>query len=250
MKILVTGSKGFFGRNLIYFLKEAGYKDILEYSRDNSEEELRELTRDCGFVFHLAGVNRPKDPKDFYTGNTLLTEKILKALEDNNNPAKVLLSSSVQAGLDNPYGASKRGAEEAVFSYGKRNEAPVYVYRYVNLFGRWSRPEYNTVIATFCHHIWRDIEIRIDDREKLLSLAYIDDVCGQIIRILETGIVIPPGEFVTFPPALVYERKLGYIADTIREFKETGRDRSDDPDEFVSKLYKTYESFSPEIMAD
>ncbi len=243
MKILITGSKGFFGRNLIYFLKEAGYTDILEYNLESTDEELKRYTREADFVFHLAGVNRPEDPKEFYEGNTLLTEKILHTLEENDNPVSVMLSSSIQAGLNNPYGESKRGAENAVFSYGKRNDVPVYVYRYVNLFGKWSRPDYNTVIATFCHHIARDLPIRINDLKTLLSLAYIDDVCAQLLRILETKIVIPPGEFVTFPPSLIYERKLGFIADTIKRFKETGEDFSGDPDLFVSKLYKTYESF-------
>ena len=246
MKILVTGAKGFFGRNLIFHLRNAGYNDISEYTLESTKEELEEYTKSCDFVFHLAGVNRPEDPADFMKGNAGLTEMILNMLEIYGNPASVLLSSSVQAGLDNLYGASKRKAEELCFSYGKRNDVPVYVYRFVNLFGRWSQPNYNTVIATFCHNIARDLPIRIDDREKLLRLAYIDDVAEQLIRILETGIRIPPGEFVTFPPSLIYERKLGDIADTIKEFKDTGRDFSGDSDEFRAKLYSTYVSFLPE----
>ncbi len=243
MKILVTGAAGFFGRNLIADLKENGYDDILKYTRSSGPEELKRYTSECDFVFHLAGVNRPPDPADYMKGNGLFTEELMKMLEESGRKAGVLFSSSIQAGLDNPYGASKRYGEKAVFSYGKRTDAPVYVYRYVNLFGRWSRPDYNTVIATFCHNIARDIPIRIDDRNKVLRLAYIGDVTAQLIRILKTGIRIPPGEFVTFPPALIYERTLGEIADTIEEFKKTGEDHSADQDEFRAKLYETYRYF-------
>jgi len=248
LKILITGAKGFLGKNLLKALSDAGYEEVFEYDTDSSRQDLEEYCRECDFVFHLAGVNRPKDRSEFISGNKDFTEEVLRKLCGFGNKVPVLLSSSIQAGLDNDYGRSKRAAEEAVFSYGRDNGVPVYVYRFPNLFGRWSRPNYNTVIATFCHNIARDIPIRIDDREKLLPLAYVDDVTGQFLRILKTGIKLPPGEFVVFPPSLIYERKLGLVADTIMAFKDAlsnGR-KPELKDEFEEKLYETYVSFLPE----
>ena len=248
MKILVTGAGGFLGKNLVCNLKNAGYDEVFSYDISSTEEEFNSYTEQCDFVFHLAGVNRPKDPREFVTGNAGLTEKLINRLKECGNKVPILLSSSIQAGLNNDYGKSKREAEELVFSYGRDEDVPVYVYRFPNLFGKWSRPNYNTVIATFCHNIARDLPIRIDDREHVVSLAYVDDVIGQFLRILKTGIRLPAGEFVTFPPNLIYERKLGYIADTILSFKKSREDLMvpDMGDEFVSKLYSTYLSFLPE----
>ena len=248
MKILVTGAAGFLGKNLIFNLRNKGYEDIFEYTLGSTDEDLKKYTSECDFVFHLAGVNRPKDPKEFEEGNAGLTKKILVSLKQNGNRAPVLLSSSIQAGLNNDYGRSKRAAEEAVFEYGREEDIPVYVYRFPNLFGKWSMPNYNPVIATFCHNIARGLPIRIDDREKVISLAYVDDVIDQFLRILKTGIRIPPGEFVTFPPNLIYERKLGFIADRIESFKRSRENLMipDMGDEFEKKLYSTYLSFLPE----
>ena len=248
MKILVTGSKGFLGKNLVHSLRSKGYDDILEFTLESSGEDLIRYCRECDFVFHLAGVNRPKDVSEFMTGNKGLTEEVTRLLSENGNAVPFLLSSSIQAGLNNDYGISKREAENVVFAYGRDNDVPVYVYRFPNLFGRWSQPNYNTVIATFCHNIARGLEIRIDDREKVLPLAYVHDVTGQFLRILETGIKFPPGEFVTFPPSLIYERKLGYIADTLmrfRDFLASGKE-PELKDGFEEKLYETYRSFIPE----
>ena len=247
MKILVTGANGFLGRNLVWNLRNAGYTDIYEYTRESSDEDLDKYTADCDFVFHLAGVNRPKDPAEFMTGNAGLTKRILELLEKHENHVPVLLSSSTQAGLNNDYGASKRAAEEEVFVYGKEYDVPVYVYRFPNLFGKWSKPNYNTVVATFCHNIARDLPIQINDPETILHLAYVDDVVDQFLRILKTGIKLPAGEFVTFPPRLVYDVKLGDIAKWIREFKESRENLQvpDMQDPFRKKLYSTYLSFLP-----
>ncbi len=236
----------------MHALKNNGHDDILEYTLDSTEKDLKDHCSGCDFVFHLAGVNRPKDISEFMTGNKGLTEKIVNTLEECGNTVPVLLSSSIQAGLDNEYGRSKREAEKAVFSYGKDNGVPVYVYRFPNLFGRWSMPNYNTVIATFCFNIARDIPIRIDDPEKMLPLAYVDDVTDQFLRILKTGIKMPPGEFVTFPPSLIYERKLKVIADTINSFKKSLSEGAEPElkDEFERKLYETYVNFLPENMPD
>ncbi len=248
MKILVTGSKGFLGKNLVSALKNEGFEDLLEYTLESSEDDLKRYCSECDFVFHLAGVNRPKDRSEFMTGNAGLTEHLISCLIDSENTVPLCLSSSIQAGLNNDYGISKRAAEKAVFSYGLDNDVSVYVYRFPNLFGRWSMPNYNTVIATFCHNIARDLPIRIDDPEKVLPLAYVDDVTDQFIRILKTGIRLPAGEFVIFPPSLIYERKLGVIAEKLRGFKDSLSSGTEPElkDEFDIKLYETYRSFIPE----
>lgn len=247
-KILVTGANGFIGKNLVWNLRNAGYDDIYLYTHTSSDEDLDKFTKDCDFVFHLAGVNRPKETSEFFDGNTQLTQKIVSFLEKNKNFVPVLLSSSTQAGLNNDYGASKRGAEEAVFVYGKEYDVPVYVYRLPNVFGKWCRPNYNSVVATFCNNIACGLPIQINDANTELHLVYIDDVVDQFIRCMEKGIKFPAGEFVTFPLSRVYDKKLGFIAELIKSFKESRKTLSvaDMNDEFTSKLYSTYLSYIPE----
>ncbi len=163
MKILITGSKGFVGKNLIAELKNNDYIDILEFDKDTEQALLEQYTKECEFVFHLAGVNRPKDENEFMEGNFGFTSELLKLLKKHNNKAPILITSSIQAKLDNPYGKSKKAGEDLLFDYGKETGADVYVYRLANLFGKWSRPNYNTVVATYCYNIARDIEIQINN---------------------------------------------------------------------------------------
>ena len=247
-KILVTGSNGFIAKNLIFNLKNAGYDEIFCYNHNSTEAELDEYLSKADFIFHLAGVNRPKENSEFFEGNAGLTQKIVSKLEEAKRQVPILLSSSIQAGLDNPYGASKRAAEEAVFTYGKEFDTPVYVYRLPNVFGKWSRPNYNSAVATFCNNIARDLPITVNDPKSILHLVYIDDVVDQFIRCLEKGIRFPAGEFVTFPDFLVYETTVGKVADTVRSFRESRKTLSvvDMGDELGKKLYSTYLSFLPE----
>ncbi|MEL7604180.1 MAG: NAD-dependent epimerase/dehydratase family protein, partial [Bacillota bacterium] len=149
MKILITGAAGFIGRNLCARLRERGYTELLEYSRASGREALLRYTRDCGFVFHLAGVNRPAEPGAF-DENRSFTAELLNSLRETNNAAPVLYASSAQAALGNAYGRSKLQAEELVFAYGAQMETDVYVYRLPGVFGKWCRPNYNSVVATFC----------------------------------------------------------------------------------------------------
>ena len=247
-RVLITGADGFIGKNLFWNLKVNGYEDIDCYTRNSTDEELALYTSRCDFVFHLAGVNRPKDESEFRTGNADLTRKIIDNLEKNNNFVPILLSSSTQAGLDNPYGASKREAEQAVFVYGRENDLPVYVYRLPNVFGKWSRPNYNSVVATFCHNISHDLPIQINNAETELHLVYIDDVVEQFQRCMEKNIRLGDGEFVIFPPHRIYDVKLGEIARLIEGFKES-RKTIEAPlmkEGFAKKLYSTYLSYLPE----
>src|SRR5690625_2153641 len=162
MNILVTGSKGFVGKNLTAELKSRDYQ-VLEFTEESEHSLLEEYAKACDFVFHLAGVNRPKDESEFMKGNYDLTSELLELLKKHKNKASILLTSSIQAERDNPYGKSKKAAENVLFDYSRETGAKTYVYRLPNLFGKWSRPNYNTVVATFCHNIARDLEIQVNN---------------------------------------------------------------------------------------
>ena len=248
MKLLITGAKGFLGKNLIETLRAESSHEILAVGRDTSFDTLSGYTAECDFVFHLAGVNRPENEEDFYKGNAGFTEELIDSLSAHDRKVPILFSSSTQAGLNNAYGTSKRMAEEKLFLYGKENAVPVYVLRLPNIFGKWSRPEYNSVVATFCHHIARDLPIRMDDPNSILRLTHVDDVVKLFLRILEKGITLPPGEFVTYPNSRIYETTLGELERLIRSFRD-GRDSLELPnlsDPFTQKLYSTYISFLPD----
>lgn len=245
MKILVTGSKGFLGKNLIEHLKEHKH-EILEFDRENEMSELKELTKDCDFVVHLAGINRPKDISEFYTGNMGISETLVEALQFNSNKAPIIVSSSIQALLDNDYGKSKLAGENVLRTHAKENNSKVYVYRFSNLFGKWSQPNYNTVIATWCHNIARDIEIQVNDRSHALNLMYIDDVCKELVGLVEGQGTCVSDDLYTVPVS--YDVNLGEIADLLHSFKDSRKSLfvPDMSNPFVSKLYSTYLSFLPE----
>lgn len=245
MKILVTGAKGFVGKNLVAQLKNKGYQDIFEFDQDTDKSLLDDYTRECEFVFHLAGVNRPKDEKEFMEGNFGFTSELLDLLKKHNNKAPVLITSSIQAEKDNPYGKSKKAGEDLIFAYSKETGARAFVYRLFNLFGKWSRPNYNTVVATFCYNIARDLEIQINNPDADLTLCYIDDVVEEFIRALEGNPTQRDG--YCFVPVL-YDIKLGQLAEKINSFKKSRADLSLPymEDELTKKLYSTYLSFLPE----
>lgn len=244
VKVLVTGSAGFIGRNLIERLKTGACPDvteILEFDRDTDPSLLAEYARQCDFVFHLAGVNRPQDPAEFIEGNVDLTVRLLDALRAST-PRPVAVTSSVQALRDNPYGLSKRGAEEAVAEYSAETGAPAFVYRLPNVFGKWSRPNYNTVVATFCHNIARDLPIEVSDPSVPLTLVYIDDVVDEFLRALNGRATDVQGQYVV---PVTHETTVGELAERLLGYRQS-RDslavpRSDDPLE--RKLYATYLSF-------
>lgn len=245
MKILVTGAKGFIGKNLIAELKNRKYMDIFEYDRDTDPLLLDEYCKNADFVFHLAGVNRPKEESEFMEGNFGFTSKLLYTLKKYNNACPVMFSSSIHAILDNPYGRSKKAGEELIFNYGEETGAKVFVYRFPNIFGKWCRPNYNSAIATFCYNIARDLPITVNDPEVIMNLVYIDDVVKELINALE-GKENRKEKFCEVP--VVYTVKLGKIVDLICSFKKSREELTipDLSDEFTKKLYSTYLSYLPE----
>ena len=193
MNILITGAKGFVGRNLSEALKcVRDGKDktreisadinLYEFDIDTPAEKLDEYCKDADFVYHLAGVNRPKNETEFMEGNFGFTSKLLDSLKKYNNKAPVMLSSSIQAALDNPYGKSKKAGEELIFNYGKENGVKTLVYRFPNVFGKWCRPNYNSAVATFCYNVAHDLPITVNDRNHMMTLVYIDDVIDELIK--------------------------------------------------------------------
>ena len=245
MKILVTGAKGFVGSNLVSFLRQLPENHtIYEYDRASTEEDLDKYTSNCDFVFHLAGVNRPENVSEFMEGNFGFTDTLLGKLKEHHNKAPIMISSSIQAALDNDYGKSKKAGEDLIFKYGKENDVDIYVYRFPNLFGKWCRPNYNSVIATFCNNVATGQDITVNDESKELTLAYIDDVCEELIRCLN-GNPTKNNEFCEVP--VTHTKTLGEIASTIKSFKEKYDDIfvPETGDEFVKKLYATYTSYLP-----
>jgi UDP-2-acetamido-2,6-beta-L-arabino-hexul-4-ose reductase len=245
MKILVTGANGFVGSNLICELKVRGFDQLFLYDVATDPQLLDEYCASCDFVFHLAGVNRPKEESEFKEGNVGLTQNLLDALKNHKNPAPILFSSSIQAAFDNPYGKSKREAENLLFSYGAETGIPVFVFRLPNVFGKWCRPNYNSVVATFCHAIARDLPYIVNDSEVVLHLAYIDDVVDSFLKAMDNDVLID-GEFCIVPT--IHTVKLGTIVFLLTQFRESRRTLSlpDVGNSFEKLLYSTYLSYLPE----
>ena len=246
MNILITGARGFMGKNLRSALT-GRYGDahrLMLLDMPHTEEELLAAAAEADFVFHLAGVNRPTDPADFQKGNADFTRQLLTLLKERGKRPPVLLSSSIQAALENPYGQSKLSAEQAVSDYGRETGAAVYLYRLPNVFGKWSRPNYNSAVATFCHNVARGLPITVNDPSVTLRLVYIDDVVEEFLRAME-GQPHREGEWCTVQP--VHEVNLGHMAELIQSFPAL-RDSLTAPDQsdpLVKKLYATYLSFLP-----
>jgi UDP-2-acetamido-2,6-beta-L-arabino-hexul-4-ose reductase len=181
MKILVTGANGFVGKNLIAELQNRGYNEIFVFDVDTDPTYLDLYCKDAQFVYHLAGVNRPKDPNQFMEVNCGFLSTLLETLKKYKNTCPIMMSSSIQAALDNPYGRSKKAGEDLLFEYGRVTGAKTLVYRFPNIFGKWCQPNYNSVVATFCYNIARDLRIDVHDPLKVIRLAYIDDVVNELI---------------------------------------------------------------------
>lgn len=245
MKILVTGAQGFIGKNLLTELKNRNYTDVYAYDVDTDPALLDEYCKDADFVFHLAGVNRPKEQSEFMTGNFGFTSDLLDTLKKHKNTCPVMLSSSIQAALDNPYGQSKKAGEDLLFAYGQQTGAKVLVYRFPNVFGKWCRPNYNSAVATFCHNVAHDLPIQVNDPSVVIHLVYIDDVIEELIRALE-GKENQVNDFCEVPT--VYTVTLGTIVDLIHSFKSSREERAvpNMADAFAKKLYSTYLSYLPE----
>lgn len=257
MKILVTGANGFVGKNLVSTLKNIkegkdrtrniDIEDIYTYDIDNTVEDLKEYTKECDFVFHLAGVNRPKNIEEFYEGNTDFTELLCASLEAHNNKCPILISSSIQAKKSNDYGKSKKEGEQILIRYAINNDSKVYIYRLANLFGKWCRPNYNSVVATWCYNIAHDLDIQINNPNAKIELCYIDDVIDEFLNALEGHPTISIGEYNKVHPT--YEIALEELSKIIYSFRDS-RESLFLPDlkenSLEKKLYSTYLSYLPE----
>ena len=281
MKILVTGAKGFAGRNLCSQLKNIRdgkakwynlpepIEAVYEYDIDSTPEQLDEWCKDCDFVFNLAGVNRPKDPEEFMKGNFGFATTLLNTLKKYKNNCPVMISSSIQATLagrfgTSEYGKSKKAGEELMFEYGKETGAKVLVYRFPNLFGKWCRPNYNSAIATFCHNIANDLPIQVNDRSVAMELLYIDDLVDEMMGAL-TGqehrcefegvetVATPTGRYCYVP--VTHKTTLGEIVDLINECAQAAANRDGinmielPQGSLKYKLMTTYLSYLPQEKA-
>lgn len=273
MKILVTGAKGFVGRNLCANLRniKEGFDRtrpslkidrIFEYDLDSTPAELDEWCQEADFVFNLAGVNRPKDPKEFMQGNFGFASTLLDTLKKHGNNCPIMLSSSQQASLsgrfgDSEYGRSKKAGEELFFDYSKETGAKVLVYRFPNLFGKWCRPNYNSAVATFCNNIANELPIKVNDPKVELELLYIDDLVAEMTDALEgkehhcefDGLEVLPSESGRYCYAPVtHKATLGDIVDLLQTFHDQPQTlvMPEIPNgSFAKKLYSTYLSYLP-----
>lgn len=237
--VLVTGADGFLGKNIRSILGELGH-NILTYDRENTLDELEKLVIQCDFVVHLAGVNRPENPKDFYSGNAELTEQLCTLLEKHENNAPLILSSSIQAERDNDYGKSKKQAEDIVNAHGEKMRSPVYIFRFKNLYGKWSRPNYNSVVATWCYNIARRLPVQVDNPGAELELCYVDDAVDAIVSALDGN--VSPGFCEVDEVDVVTLQELYAI---LLSFYTSREDLSypDQSTPLKKKLYATYLSY-------
>ena len=273
MKILVTGAKGFVGKNLCAQLKnireskarcygDLTISDVYEYDIDSTQEQLDTWCRDCDFVFNLAGVNRPQDPKEFMEGNFGFATILLNTLKKYKNTCPVMISSSIQATLagrfgNSEYGRSKKAGEELMFQYSEETGAKVLVYRFPNLYGKWCRPNYNSAVATFCNNIANDLPIIVNDSSVQLELLYIDDLVEEMICALKgeehhcdfdgvETVFTPEGRYCA--ATVTHKVTLGEIVDLLHQFKEmpnTLMIPEIPSNSFAKRLYSTYLSYLP-----
>ncbi|MHC8408184.1 UDP-2-acetamido-2,6-beta-L-arabino-hexul-4-ose reductase [Pseudomonas sp. TMB3-21] len=241
MKVLITGANGFVGKNLIAHLNERKDVEIVRFTRDDEVSSLPALVGEMDFVFHLAGINRPKDPEEFVTGNADLTQALCDALAASGRAVPVIYTSSSQAALDNSYGSSKKAAEQALIEFANATGALVRIFRLPNVFGKWARPNYNSAVATFCHNIVNEIPIQINDPDANINLVYIDDVINCFVAAMD-------GKFSADQFALVepqYCISVGALAHQLRAFRDSRETLITEPvgNGLTRALYSTYVSY-------
>ena len=245
MKILVTGANGFIGKNLIAELEAATEHEVFSYDRNTAPELLDGYCAEAEFVFHLAGVNRPKEQSEFMDSNFGFTSVLLNTLKKHSNNCPVMISSSTQAELNNPYGESKKAGEDLLRTYGEETGSKILIYRFPNVFGKWCLPNYNSAVATFCYNIAHSLPITVNDPDIVLKLVYIDDVVQELVRALkgeenrmDANCEIP----------ITHQVRLGEIVELLESFKASRTEKSvpDMSNSFTKKLYSTYLSYLPE----
>lgn len=250
MQIVITGSDGFIGKNLIVRLTELGHTNITGITRTTTPSDIQHALASADCVFHLAGVNRPQNPTEFETGNIGLTESLCSSLAEAGRRVPIIFASTTQAELDNPYGRSKRSAEDAVYAYGKTTGALVHVFRLTNVFGKWARPNYNSAVATFCHNITRGLPIQVNDPAARLQLIYVDDVIDAFVQCLpdaapKEGVARRADGLEEAGP--VYSTTVGEVADALYGFFQSRASLITPPvgSGLVRALYSTYISYLP-----
>lgn len=246
MRVLVTGTNGFLGKNLLQHLAERVDVETLTFTRHDDLTALTTLLERVDYVFHLAGINRPEDPRDFVTGNTDLTRALCEAIVASKRKIPVVYTSSVQAAQDNPYGVSKRVAEDALFNLQETTGNPVHVFRLPNVFGKWCKPNYNSAVATFCHNIARGLPIKINDLRAEITLVYVDDVVERFIQLMDGAeTALDANGFEMLAPQ--YSTTVGEVANQIEAFKESRSTLMTTRVGvgLVRALYSTYVSYLP-----
>jgi UDP-2-acetamido-2,6-beta-L-arabino-hexul-4-ose reductase len=243
MKVLITGAQGFVAKNLIVHLRERQDVEVLQFSREDSISTLKEMLLQADFVFHLAGVNRPQNPEEFKTGNTDLTRAVCDGIVASGRNIPVLYTSSSQVDLDNVYGLSKLGAEQALNKLAGERDIPVHIFRLPNVFGKWARPNYNSAVATFCNNIARRQPILINNPDAAITLVYIDDVIAHFIAVMDGKLSGDP--FVAVEPA--YEITVGALAAQLTAFRDSRETLITEAvgTGLVRALYSTYLSYVP-----
>lgn len=252
MKVLITGANGFIAKNLLVHLSERKEIEVVTFSRDDDLDSLVSKLEGVDFIFHLAGVNRPKNVDEFTIGNSGLTSSLCKAIAQTKRSIPVIYTSSIQAELDNPYGQSKQAAEKILVEFSAQSESPVYLSRLPNVFGKWCKPNYNSAVATFCHNIAHDLPIQINDVSAKVRLVYVDDVVKHFMSIMD-GASVESG-FSDVNP--VYEVTVGDLAKKIQLFKDSRQSLFTEPvgiglDRALHSTYLSYiepEQFSYELI--
>ncbi len=244
MRVLVTGAQGFVGKNLCLALSERNAIEVLHFTRDTPVDALPDLLNEVDLVFHLAGINRPQDPAEFQTGNAQLTQSLCNAIRSSGRSIRVVYTSSSQAELNNPYGQSKKAAEQALLDLERDHPGTVFIARLPNVFGKWARPNYNSAVATFCHNIARDLPINIHDRQAEVTLVYIDTVVRHFLAVLDNQATTQQGYLDVQPQSRI---TVGELADLLTAFKNS---RETLVTERVGagltrELYSTYVSYLP-----
>ena len=244
MLILITGADGFIGKNLLMFFQEIKWVKCITFTRKNSVEELPELVKKADWVFHLAGINRPLTTNEFTNGNVELTKIICNAIKNAKKLIPIVLSSSTQVGLDNEYAISKKAAEELLLALHYETGNPIFIYRLPNVFGKLARPSYNSVVATFCYNITRDMPIKINNPSETISLAYIDDILESFNSLIvnETNL---QDCFIKISP--LYSITVGELAEQLYRFKTSRQNLITEPvgTGLTRALYSTYVSYLP-----